>query len=227
MTAPPEVYVWHARATDERAGRLWPLLSADEQARAGRFHHAGDRVRFVVGRGMLRALLAPTVGCAAAALRFGYGRRGKPFLETPSPSRLAFNVAHAGTYALVAVGRAGSVGVDVEQVPPSPPDSELLNAVLTPEERGWLGGLDESARAEAFCRCWTLKEACVKATGAGFEISPSSLPVAEAARSGQMLLTLPDAGRWQLRLLPFAPGYCAALATPEAVAAVQLESWQD
>src|SRR5215475_9892735 len=75
-----EVHVW-------RVALHWPaasiaalkrILSPDERARADRFHFEIDHRRHVVGRGVLRLLLAKCLGMAPEGLRFDYGARHKP-----------------------------------------------------------------------------------------------------------------------------------------------------
>src|SRR5438874_12166631 len=77
---------------DVRAGargsfRHW--LSDDELGRAERFHSDLDRSRYVVGRIALRRVLADRLGCSPAAVRFSYGRNGKPMLEGDRADRQA------------------------------------------------------------------------------------------------------------------------------------------
>src|SRR5215510_16479772 len=93
-----EVHVW-------RAGLDWPtssitklkeILSSDERARAERFHFEIDHRRHVVGRGVLRLVLARCLGAAPDGLCFDYGTRQKPSLAGFAEARLQFNVSHSG-----------------------------------------------------------------------------------------------------------------------------------
>ncbi len=224
---PSQVNLWHVAVSAARATDLWSALSGDEQARAARFWHDADAQRFVIGRGVLRTLLARYADSSAAHLRFGYGKRGKPFLDSPPGVGLEFNVAHAGTWVLLAVTRAGTLGVDVEQIRPESFDADIATAIMTDEERRWLQSLPPADRGEALLRCWTLKEAYVKATGEGFEIAPAELCVLKGLQQTHMRIVAPDAqGRWLL-LVPVGEGYCAAVAVPEAVSAIEWQYWSD
>src|SRR4051812_49389135 len=60
---------------------LQSLLSADESERAAKFYFERDRRRFVVGRGILRMILARYVAIEPRELRFAYGENGKPEIE--------------------------------------------------------------------------------------------------------------------------------------------------
>ena len=72
--------VWRA-ALDVSPGRLAALagtLAADERARAERFRSPTDRTRFIVARGLLRAILARYLDRDPAAIAFRYNAYGKP-----------------------------------------------------------------------------------------------------------------------------------------------------
>ena len=88
-----------------------PFLSADERARAARFHHAPDRDRFVVRRGLLRRLLGERLGIDPASVPLAPGPAGKPSLSWADLRRLGmasadgppgFNLARSGGLALFA-----------------------------------------------------------------------------------------------------------------------------
>jgi 4'-phosphopantetheinyl transferase len=68
----------------------------------------------------------------------------------------------------------------------------------------------------AFFRCWTRKEAYIKACGEGLALPLDSFDVEFAAgKPAALLATRPDpslAGCWQLHDLSTEPGYVAALA---------------
>jgi 4'-phosphopantetheinyl transferase len=78
-----------------------------------------DRRRFIVGRGVLRAILGLTLRIEPSRLRFRYGAQGKPQIEAAvGECALRFNLAHSQELALVAVGCGRELGIDVEQVHP-------------------------------------------------------------------------------------------------------------
>ena len=132
-------------------------LSADEQARAGRYRHARDRARFIVARGRLRALLAEKTGVAPKALNFDYGENGKPFLRD---SAVQFNVSHCEDLAAYAFAYRREVGVDIEKETALPEADAIAFEYFSPEERklGFFVG-------------WTRREALAKASGIGLEKS--------------------------------------------------------
>src|SRR5258708_6017768 len=83
MRLPPdEVHVWRASliADPYTIQHLQRLLSADEVARAERFHFARDRQHFIVARGLLRTLLGRYLHIPPEDLSFAYNAYGKPEL---------------------------------------------------------------------------------------------------------------------------------------------------
>jgi 4'-phosphopantetheinyl transferase len=114
---PGAIHVWLAYLDDGYGDPVLSasVMSADEQARARRFVFEKDRRRFSAARVLLRMLLARYVGTDPAELRFATGGHGKPSLEG-FESAPAFNVSHSQDVAVIAVSRAGDVGVDVEAI---------------------------------------------------------------------------------------------------------------
>jgi 4'-phosphopantetheinyl transferase len=147
--------------------RYHGMLSADEQARAGRFHFAVHRNRYIAGRGWLRELLGGLLGRKAQDLVFCYGEHGKPELEPDGEPRLYFNVAHDEDMLVCAVTDAGRVGIDIERVSLPPEADDIARSHFSAREARAFGVLSGPLRALAFTRCWTRKEAIVKAIGDG------------------------------------------------------------
>ncbi len=151
------------------------LLCDDERARMGRFVFERDRLRFAAGRAALRWLLGSTLDRDPKALRFDVGAHGKPSLA--DDPQLPFNLSHSGGTALVAIDagrRHRAIGVDVELHRTVADALSLAHGLFDPQEQAGLAALSGAARDLAFLRAWTRKEACIKASGAGF--SAGSIP---------------------------------------------------
>ena len=74
--------------------RFRTLLSADEVARAQRFHFDADRDRFVIGRALVRLQLSRFLGGDPRGWPLVTNRYGRPELASPVPPPLGFNVSH-------------------------------------------------------------------------------------------------------------------------------------
>jgi 4'-phosphopantetheinyl transferase len=186
------------------------VLTAAELARAGRFHFARDRDRFIAARAILRAILSGYLALAPQAVPIAYGPYGKPYLPA---SGLRFNLTHAGDLALYAFVRGHEVGVDLECARPGLDPADLARRFFSPREAAALLSLPSALRPQAFLACWARKEAYVKARGGGLSIpldsfSVSLLPGEPAA----LLEPAGEAARWSLLALDPAPGYVACVA---------------
>ena len=168
-----EIHVWQAwldRGAEE-VQRLESFLSPEEIARANRFHFEQDRNHYIVGRGLLRELLSKYLDQAPSALEFSYGEHGKPTLAgAAASSGLSFNLSHSGGLAVYAFARERSLGVDVERVKPDFASEDIARRYFSAREVNDLVTLPIAERTEAFFRCWTRKEAYIKARGEGLRI---------------------------------------------------------
>jgi 4'-phosphopantetheinyl transferase len=211
-----EVHLWRASLDREReqVEELHALLSPDERARAARFHFARDRDRYVVGRGLLRRLLAGYLGIEPGAVRFRYGAHDKPELAAPGP---AFNVSHSGPVGLFAFVNLGEIGVDVELDREQPDHEQIAERFFSPAEREALRALPAEQRARGFLSCWTRKEAFIKARGDGLSLALDSFDVTLDPDAPPALLrtawSQDEPRRWRLLdLTDRARGYVASLA---------------
>ena len=129
---------------------------------------------------------------------------------------MRFNVSHTDGLALLAFVRTRDIGVDVEKIKAATDAKKLAERFFSDRERSFLESLSGEELHAAFFRCWTRKEAYVKARGEGLSLPLHQFDVSVAEDEPQALLaTRPDpseADRWVLRDLPTSPGYAAALA---------------
>ena len=191
-------------------------LSPEEHNRARRYRFDRDRRDFLVGRGFLRSLLGRYLGVAPERLRFVFGKRGKPALAPSSGAWLRFNISHSGRMLLCALAADRELGVDIECIRFLPDLEEVARCVFSSAERAVLRGLSDPQRQQAFFRCWTRKEAYIKAQGDGFSLPVNEIEVSlapgEPARLLRGIESPRDTLRWSLRDLAPAPGYMGAVA---------------
>jgi 4'-phosphopantetheinyl transferase len=178
-------------------------LSDDERARAGRFVFERDARRFVAARALLRGLLADYLGAVPADLRFDVLEYGKPVLRVPHAA-LAFNLSHSENVAWFAFTDASAIGVDVERLRPIDDAHELAQRNYTPSECEQLAQTPPVDRDLAFLRCWTRKEACLKAIGSGFSIPPETFEAGADAAPRLVSIDTPQ-GTATLQLCSVAP----------------------
>ena len=188
---PGQVHVWrHCLHADiEQIRCCQSLLTAEERQRAARFAFAEHRHRFVVARATLRTLLAAYVDVPAAALEFVYGAQGKPRLVSPVTDT-TFNVSHSHGLMLLAFARGRAVGVDVERTTRTVDWEAVARRFFAAQEREALATAPEADRRAAFFRCWTRKEAFMKATGQGVAYGLTNFAVTLAPHVAAQLLWL-------------------------------------
>jgi 4'-phosphopantetheinyl transferase len=214
-----EVHVWRATLdqTPSQIQSFRKSLAADEQARAERFYFERDRRHFIVARGVLRAILGGYLKRAPEGLSFCYSSHGKPALAGESGGdAIRFNVSHSHGIALYAVTRGREVGIDLERIRSNLEVEEIAGRFFSRREVAMLRALPTEEQREAFFRCWTRKEAYIKARGEGLSLPLDQIDVLLAPGEPAAILgTRPDpseAFRWSLQELATAPGYVAALA---------------
>ncbi|WP_166676744.1 4'-phosphopantetheinyl transferase family protein [Paraburkholderia caballeronis] len=162
---PVDVDVWQVRLALSAREENCPHLDDAERARAARYRAASDRVRFATTRSVLRELLGHYTDTSADSLRFVLSAAGKPRL--PSSDAPRFNVSHSGEQALIAVSRTREVGIDIELADAGLDWRELVGLVCTDAERAALESVPPPLQHAQFFRCWTAKEAALKALGIG------------------------------------------------------------
>jgi 4'-phosphopantetheinyl transferase len=215
-----EVHVWRATLDQLTASQIQGFLdnlSEDEQARAERFHFERDREHFIVARGVLRAILGNYMNRAPECLSFCYSSHGKPALAGESDKdAVRFSVSHSRGVALYAVTRGREVGIDLERIRFDLPVAEIAEQFFSQREVAMLRALPADVQRQAFFRCWTCKEAYIKARGEGLSLPLDQFDVSLApGEPAAVLGTQPDpseASRWSLQELTPASGYSAALA---------------
>jgi 4'-phosphopantetheinyl transferase len=174
-----EVRVFRANldVAPARLGSLFELLSENERERASRFHFAEHRSQFIACRGILREILETHLEIAAQHVSFVHNSYGKPSVPD---SDLRFNLSHSDGQVLYAVTRGREVGIDIERIDPRFASEQIPERFFSPGEVRQLRALAVDQQTEAFFRCWTRKEAYIKARGLGLSLPLSSFDVSLA-----------------------------------------------
>ncbi len=216
--ASDEVHLWAITTEDPPIplSALRRVLSVEERQRADRFRLADDSVRAVLGRGILRVILATYLDAAPDQVEFRYTDRGKPILAGVERRGFHFNVSHSGCWVLIAITSDHLVGVDVEQVRAVAEMESIMGRFFAPREAQRIRSLSPAERSEAFFTCWTRKEAYIKAVGAGLSLPLDRFEVTVRPGEPAALLSLDgsaeEATRWTLWSGAPATGYAAAAA---------------
>jgi 4'-phosphopantetheinyl transferase len=197
-------------------GRLTGMLSAEERAVAAGFDSEERRRAYITAHALLRAILGRIAGVAPNEIVFRYGRRGKPEIVSPTQD-LQFNMSHSRDVVLVAVTHGRRVGVDIEHIDEPGDVRRIAARFLSPRDRDAIDQLPAERQRAAFLRCWTRKEAYMKARGDGisrplddFDVTPT--PDASSARLRASTANPNESEAWELADVPSPRGFMAAIA---------------
>lgn len=213
-----EVHLWRVDLSSAaQHGDHWEsVLSSDELDRAQRYRFQKDRLQYTTVRGSLRSILAGYLKTDARELTFSYSSTGKPRLGPNwTQSGILFNVSHSGGAALLAFNKLGEIGVDIEKIRRDVELVTISRRFFSVHEQDRLAEIEADQRYEAFFRCWTRKEAYIKATGAGLSLSLDQFDVSVQPWAPQCLQeTRPDSGeaaRWSLVEVHAGEGFVGAI----------------
>jgi len=201
-----EVHLVTLAAEPERFALLESLLSPDERARAARLVFAEHRHHFTVCRGTLREILGRSTGVEPRALAFVQNEYGKPALPE---GRLRFNVSHSAGLALIAVSAHRELGVDIERMNRRVAEERIAERFFSPNEAAKLRALPVEEQTHAFFRCWTRKEAYIKARGMGLALPLHSFDVTLGPDEPAAILRGGEG--WEIESLDPAEGFAGAL----------------
>src|SRR5256885_2721769 len=101
---------------------------------------------------------------------------------------MCINVSHSEALAVFAFCRDADVGIDVERIDDRPVREKIAEKFFSSREVRVLCSLPPSARPAAFLRCWTRKEAYLKARGDGLTLRLDSFDVTLAPGDAPRLL---------------------------------------
>lgn len=215
----------------DRSGReveaLRAHLTHDELARADRLLRRKHGRRFVVARAGLRLILGACLGLPPARIELEYEGHGKPRLAKihAGGRRLGFNLSHSHELALLGVAVGRTVGVDVEHRRDIERAMKIADRFFSVAEKAALEALPETARAAGFLRCWTCKEAYIKAIGEGLARPLRSFDV-DFTEGAPRLLRVEGAHeepeRWHLASIDVGPEYVATATMDGAIERVEV-----
>lgn len=184
------------------AGMAW--LSSEERTRCSRLMFSVDRRDFAAAHILLRQSLSASELRDPREWAFVRSPSGKPLLDDREDRgrRLAFNLSHTRGMVACVVARGADVGIDVERVSASGDMLDLARRWFSSRELTDLERCEDSARAARFTEMWTLKEAHVKATGAGI-LGGLDAPAFSFGAEGSLYFEpgdASDADTWQFAL---------------------------
>ena len=211
-----DVHVWILRVADVAPGLLATLgewLTDDERARERAFRADTDRDHFRLTRWLQRWVLSKYAPVDPADWRFATEAGGRPYVAAPG-FPFSFNVSNTTGMIACAVCR-DEVGVDIENVTCHETPFEVVEQVFVAFERAGLRALPGPLQRQRFYELWTLKEAYLKARGAGLAIPLQQFGFQQDA--GELVFEVEpalgdDATAWSFRRLALGADHQGAVA---------------
>lgn len=219
------VHIWSINLNQPKniVIKLREYLSFEECSKADKFYFEPDRNHFTVARAMLRAILGRYLEIHPKEIQFRYQKHGKPELDDSllkcdfyKVKDLRFNLSHSGGLALCAVTYQREIGVDVEYLGRVVKDLEkIAERFFSPSESARFHLVPQSEKPLAFFRCWTRKEAYIKAIGQGLSFPLDKFDVTFTKDLPPQLLRVIDhpqeSSRWTLKEVIPSENYMGAV----------------
>lgn len=124
----------------------------------------------------MRAILGRYLGILPQSIDFDYGDNGKPSVMIGGACPIRFNLSHSADLAVLVVSDCYELGVDIEEIRFLKED--IAKWFFSQREYQTLRSLPADGYLDGFYRCWTRKEAFIKAHGAGLSLPLDSFDVA-------------------------------------------------
>lgn len=148
------------------------LLDAGETSRAGRFRFERDCATYTLAHAVWRIALSLCLDVAPAEVPLTATPAGQPTLPGTGTST---SLSHASGWVAVAICRAATTGVDIEQEPSRVRLGDMIDTICTPAEAARVMSLEAARRESALLALWTRKEALLKAFGVGLGADPATV----------------------------------------------------
>lgn len=220
-----DVWLISLAGLDASAERFVEILSDDERRRAARFKFDRHRQLYVAAHGAMHLILSRYLSIEPAALAFVKGSNGKPVLAPDfAASGLRFNLSHSHEAALLGVVRGREIGVDIEWVKEGYGYDAVARRFFTTKEVSQLCALPPALQRRAFFKCWTSKEAFLKAKGTGLSGKLDEVEILLGA--DQRLRIGASVPGWTLDELNPGNGYEAAMVVEGGSLPVNRYRWQ-
>lgn len=199
--SPSNIHLWftYTDEIDDRSllAQYLTLLPRLEQDNFQRFHFPQHQKRYLIGRALVRSVISAWTSIPPQAIVFHRETYGRPYIIPPENSRtIDFNLSYTDGIAALALATNAKVGIDVEMTDTDFDVQEIASTYFSAAEKEELESLpDGDARRERFYELWTMKEACLKASGSGLTTSLDEIccaSIKNCAGSLQRFVLQPD-----------------------------------
>jgi 4'-phosphopantetheinyl transferase len=204
-------------------------LSVEEREKYRRFVFRKDRRDFAAAHALLRCALSTRKAVLPSSWTFTEAPRGKPMLSRDQMN-CCFNLSHTTGLVVCGLSETAEIGIDAESINRGMDFEEIASSNFSQSEVQALTKLPAEQRRTRFTELWTLKEAYLKATGAG--LSDPLSDVAFEMKGDSSLRFAASAGTaigsWQFLLFAPSESYRVAVAVRHiGKIAYEMSEWRD
>ncbi len=205
-------------------------LPENVQRKADRFRFAQDRRRYIKAEYVQRRILTVYLDCPIESVRLSSEQQGKPVVDASShPAaadlQLAMNLARCQSHVAVVVGRAATIGIDIEDRVFGISPLSLAAGNFSTTEFHHLESMPAGQLMAEFLKLWCCKEAVVKALGPGLAMPLNQFSITRLDQPRPRLdfceARHGDATQWSLVSRMVVPGCQLAVAVRLAEASFQ------
>jgi len=165
-----EIHLWVLDLSEDFSSYIMNTFNAsmslEENEQKDQFAFQTLKRRYLLTRGLVRSVFSSYMPeYSPQEWQFEKTAYGRPYCEMLKP-KLTFNISHNDNLVLLAVGRDGRLGIDVETRSATYVE-DIARQNFAPLEYQELMCQPLECRADRFYALWTLKEAYIKALGLG------------------------------------------------------------
>ncbi len=189
-----QIHLAHFDRTTSACLRIFEAqLSPSELMRYRRFLRKDRAQQFLIGRGLLRRMLATHLDLPPEQIPLLEQANQAPRLMLAHSQTLSFSISHSREWVACCVCADGKIGLDIEVIDTGREILELAERCFDASLVQELQALSAEARVDHFYQCWTAHEAKVKLGEACLELRHVKHPnLAIALCSDQALVSMPE-----------------------------------
>ena len=221
-----DIWTINLDVSDEILSQYLCDLREDEKYRSEQFRRSEDRINFIVSRAVLKRLIASRIAVPVSEIIFKKNKFGKPQLK--DYQKLQFNLSHSGKVGVIGFTKNSRIGVDVELMKEDLEFESMAKHHFSAEEYQLLLQQSGKRLRDYFYRCWTRKEALIKAEGSGISYPLDSFVVSMDSSDTAEIISFKDATEmrnWSIHTFAPRENYVAAVVINQGRSRLEHFSW--
>lgn len=209
-----EIQIWKLDLSNIYNWNPYLRLLTDEEVNKGNsFKFEINRNQFLAGKVCSKLLISNILKLPPKSIIFKKTPNDKPYL---SGLPIHFNISHSKNYVIIGITKLATLGVDVEFINRDFEITKLSRRFFSQEEAKQVNDSLNTDPYMSFYKCWTKKEAFIKAHGDGLNIPLTNFQVNIHSQKSTLLqldLNTEKANDWIIEEIAMPSNYSAAFCT--------------